>query len=82
MFTKVIDELYTSPLQWILNLTLFVVVGCMLVLLLQQSDLLAQSSQRVAVLALLHELYRGESLIHNPFSAVFLHLLVSFCNLF
>lgn len=55
-----------------------VVVGCALVLLLQQTDLLPLPSQKITVIALLHELYRGEPIANSPFSAVFVHLMVKY----
>jgi hypothetical protein len=52
-------------------------VGCAIILLLQQSDLLPKPTQRLAAITLLHDLYRGESMAVNPFATVFIHLLVS-----
>lgn len=53
----------------------FYKVGCALVMLLQQADLLPSSTQRIVAMTLLHELYRGEPFNNNPFSAIFVHLL-------
>ncbi|KAF4532253.1 hypothetical protein B566_EDAN004340 [Ephemera danica] len=50
-------------------------VGCALVLLLQQSDLLLKDPQRIAAVTLLYSLYKGEALALNPFAFVFVHLL-------
>jgi hypothetical protein len=52
-------------------------VGCALVLLLQQSDLLLKDAQRIAAVTLLYSLYKGEAMALNPFASVFVHLLVS-----
>lgn len=54
-------------------------VGCALVLLLQQSDLLLKEPQRIAAVTLLYALYKGESMALNPFASVFVHLLVRLC---
>jgi hypothetical protein len=51
-------------------------VGCAIILLLQQADLLPKPTQRLAAITLLHDLYRGESMAMNPFATVFIHLLV------
>lgn len=51
-------------------------VGCAIILLLQQTDLLPKPTQRLAAITLLHDLYRGESVAMNPFATVFIHLLV------
>ncbi|XP_047000299.1 CCR4-NOT transcription complex subunit 11 [Schistocerca americana] len=53
----------------------FYKVGCAIILLLQQADLLPKPTQRMAAICLLHELYRGEGMSTNPFAAVFVHLL-------
>ncbi|KAK6642326.1 hypothetical protein RUM43_003827 [Polyplax serrata] len=50
-------------------------VGCALVMLLQQSDLQPKSTQRLAIISLLNDLYKGESVVSNPFLSVFIHLL-------
>lgn len=50
-------------------------VGCAIVLLLQQADLLPKPTQRLAAIYLLYELYRGDSMAINPFATVFIHLL-------
>ncbi|KAL0279198.1 UNVERIFIED_CONTAM: hypothetical protein PYX00_000806 [Menopon gallinae] len=50
-------------------------VGCALVMLLQHSDLLPKPTQRLAVISLLNDLYKGESVVSNPFVSVFIHLL-------
>lgn len=47
-------------------------------MLLQHSDLLPKPTQRLAVISLLNDLYKGESVVSNPFVSVFIHLLVSF----
>ncbi|XP_065348212.1 CCR4-NOT transcription complex subunit 11 [Cloeon dipterum] len=52
-------------------------VGCAVVLLLQQSDLLLRNSQRVAAISVLYSLYKGEPISMNPFAGVFIHLLES-----
>ncbi|XP_063238228.1 CCR4-NOT transcription complex subunit 11 [Bacillus rossius redtenbacheri] len=49
--------------------------GCALTLLLQHPDLLPKPGQRLAVITLLYELYRGEPMAMNPFATVFIHLL-------
>lgn len=54
---------------------LFFLVGCCLVMLLQQ-DLLEQPEQRLAAVTILHELYRGEPIANTPFANIFIHLLV------
>lgn len=50
-------------------------VGCAIILLLQQADLLPKPTQRLAAITLLHDLYRGELMAVNPFATVFIHLL-------
>lgn len=50
-------------------------VGCALVLLLQQNDLLPKPWQRLVAITFLYEMYRGEPASTNPFSPVFVHLL-------
>nr|CAD7455765.1 unnamed protein product [Timema tahoe] len=50
-------------------------VACALILLLQQADLLPKPFQRLSIITLLYELYRGEPMTMNPFATVFLHLL-------
>lgn len=45
--------------------------------MLLQADLLPEREQRVAALTILQQLYRGETLINNPFASIFLHVLVS-----
>jgi hypothetical protein len=51
-------------------------VGCAIILLLQQADLLPKPSQRLAAITLLHDMYKGESVAMSPFATVFIHLLV------
>lgn len=52
----------------------FFKVGCALILLLQQPDLLPKPAQRIAAICLLFDLYRGEFMGMNPFASVFIHL--------
>ena len=50
-------------------------VGSALVVLLRLRDLLSAPSQRLAALAVLHELYRSDSFVSNPFALFFVELL-------
>ncbi len=50
-------------------------VGSAIVLLLRMRDLLPGAAQRLAALALLHELYRSDSTSSNPFALFFVELL-------
>jgi len=50
-------------------------VGSALTLLLRMRDLLPTSAQRIAALALLHELYRSDSYSGNPFNLFFAEML-------
>lgn len=50
-------------------------VGCALILLLQQNDVLPKPWQRLVAITFLYEMYRGEPGATNPFSPVFVHLL-------
>ena len=50
-------------------------VGSALTLLLKMRDLLPTSAQRIAALALLHELYRSDSYSSNPFNLFFAEML-------
>ncbi|XP_054277880.1 CCR4-NOT transcription complex subunit 11 [Macrosteles quadrilineatus] len=50
-------------------------VGCALVLLLQNGDLLPRPWQRLAAITFLYDMYRGEVLASSPFAPVFVHLL-------
>ena len=52
-------------------------VGCAIVLLLQNPDLLPNASQRLAAVTVLHQMYKGEPMSACPFAGVFVHLLVS-----
>lgn len=60
-----------------LTMSKIITVGCALVLLLQQGDLLPQNAQRLTAITILYSLYKGESMAMNPFAGVFVHLLVS-----
>lgn len=50
-------------------------VGTTLLLLLQHIDLLPNNVQRIIAVALLYDLYRGESLASTPFATVFIQVL-------
>ena len=50
-------------------------VGSAIVLLLRTYDLLPSSSQRIAALFLLHELYRSDATASNPFAFFFIEIL-------
>ncbi|KAG6804548.1 CCR4-NOT transcription complex subunit 11 [Apis mellifera caucasica] len=52
-------------------------VGMTLVLLLQHIDLLPKNVQRIIAVALLFDLYRGETLASTPFAPVFVQVLKS-----
>jgi hypothetical protein len=65
-------------MQYMLYVVMLVAVGCAIILLLQQADLLPKPTQRLAAITLLHDLYRGELMAVNPFATVFIHLLVRF----
>lgn len=65
-------------MQCILYVLMLVAVGCAIILLLQQADLLPKPTQRLAAITLFHDLYRGELMAVNPFATVFIHLLVRF----
>lgn len=51
-------------------------VGMFLIFLLQQ-NLLTSPEQKLIIITLLHELYRGEEISKTPFAAVFAHLMLS-----
>jgi len=50
-------------------------VGTALVTLLQQPDLLPRSSQRLACVTFLYDMYKSDLVSSNPFAPVFIHLL-------
>jgi len=52
-------------------------VGCALVMLLQNPDLLPRPTQRLTAAVMLLDLNRNESVASSPFVTVFVHLLVS-----
>nr|XP_022913843.1 CCR4-NOT transcription complex subunit 11 [Onthophagus taurus] len=49
-------------------------VACCLVMLLQQ-DILSESEQRLAAIAIIRELYKAEPIVNTAFANVFIHLL-------
>lgn len=54
----------------------FFKLGCALVALLQNKDLIMHPSQRIACIFFLYDMYRNDPLAVNPFATVFTALIV------
>lgn len=59
----------------LLYICISLVGSCILMLL--QNDFLPEPEQRLAALTIFYDLYRTEPFVNNPFSNVFMKLLVS-----
>jgi hypothetical protein len=52
----------------------FFKIGCALVTILQNKDLLIHSSQRIVCIYFLYDMYRSDPIASNPFACVFISL--------
>lgn len=55
----------------------FFKIGCAIVTLLQNKDLIINPSQRIACIFFLYDMYRNDPIAVNPFSTVFTSLIVN-----
>lgn len=55
----------------------FFKIGCALVTLLQNKDLVVHPTQRLVCIYFLYDMYRTEQIKSNPFSCVFFYLVVN-----
>lgn len=53
----------------------FFKIGCALVTLLQNKELIPHPTQRLVCIFLLYDMYRSDTVATNPFAPVFIHLL-------
>jgi hypothetical protein len=55
----------------------FFKIGCALVTLLQNKDLIVHPTQRIVCIFFLYDMYRSDPIASNPFASVFISLVVS-----
>lgn len=56
----------------------FFKIGCAIVTLLQNKDLIVNPIQRIACIFFLYDMYRNDPIVVNPFATVFTSLIVNF----
>lgn len=72
--TQTLEAIATSFHQFF-NKPDFFKIGCALVTLLQNKDLIAHPTQRIVCIYFLYDMYRTDHISSNPFASVFIYLL-------
>lgn len=67
-------EALASSFHQFFNKSDFFKIGCALVTLLQNKDLLVHPTQRIVCIHLLYDMYRTDQIASNPFACVFISL--------